>query len=78
MSSRPYQSHTAGDQVAVTRRPLRGLGLSLSTIRELGHFLGSTRRWWLIPFASVLLLVAGLLVVIGIVEYAAPFVYTIF
>jgi len=38
----------------------------------------SGRALWLIPMMTVLIVLAVLLVVIQIVEYVAPFVYTIF
>ena len=48
-----------------------------STIRELFHFLWQRKLWWLIPFVTVLLLVAVLLLV-GEATGVAPFIYTLF
>ncbi len=48
------------------------------TLLQLTQLLGRTGRWWLIPMVAVFLLTAGLLVLVQVVEYAAPFVYTIF
>ena len=36
------------------------------------------RAMWLVPMMGVLILLAVLLVVIQVIEYVAPFVYTIF
>lgn len=50
-------------------------------VRTLGHllrFLTTGGRWWLLPLVAILLLAALIVVVVQVVEYAAPFVYTIF
>ena len=54
------------------------LAYRVATLKELTSFLLSTGRWWLIPLVGVLSVTAGLLVVIQVIEYAAPFVYSIF
>jgi hypothetical protein len=52
---------------------------SIETIREFTRLVHrSGRALWLVPMMAVLMLVAGLLAFIQIVEYVAPFVYTIF
>jgi Family of unknown function (DUF5989) len=38
----------------------------------------SGRGWWLIPMMGMLILLGILLVFIQVIEYVAPFVYTIF
>ena len=48
------------------------------TVGALMRQLRRTGRWWLIPLVVILLATATLLVVVQIVEYAAPFVYTLF
>jgi hypothetical protein len=48
------------------------------TLRALSSFFISTGRWWLLPMVGVLLLGGVLISVVQVVEYAAPFVYTIF
>jgi len=48
------------------------------TLRALSSFFISTGRWWLLPMVGVLLLGGVLIGVVQVVEYAAPFVYTIF
>ncbi len=50
----------------------------LSTIGQLLAALVATGRWWLTPLVIVLLVVAVVLVVVQVVQYAAPFVYTLF
>lgn len=35
-------------------------------------------KWWLIPMLLVLFATAFLLIAVQVIEYAAPFVYTIF
>jgi len=62
------------------RKPRRrlGLGARLSTLRELMRHFAGTGRWWLVPMMTIFMLSAALLVIISIVEYAAPFVYTLF
>lgn len=47
------------------------------TIGELFRFLWARKLWWLVPFVSVLLLVAVLLLV-GEATGVAPFIYTLF
>jgi hypothetical protein len=49
-----------------------------STIGELGSALVQGGRWWMVPMLAVLGLAALLLAAVAAVEYAAPFVYTIF
>ena len=44
---------------------------------ELFRFLWARKLWWLVPFVSVLLLVAVLLLV-GEATGVAPFIYTLF
>ena len=49
------------------------------TLREFAQLANrSGRGLWLIPMMGVLILLAILLVVIQVIEYVAPFVYTIF
>ena len=47
------------------------------TIGELLSFLWRAKRFWLIPFVVILLLV-GLLILVGEVTGVAPFIYTLF
>lgn len=60
------------------RRGFRRTRARLSTLRDLSRHFAGTGRWWLFPMVSIFLVSAALLVVIGIIEYAAPFVYTLF
>ncbi|MCC6621571.1 MAG: hypothetical protein IT385_09980 [Deltaproteobacteria bacterium] len=60
------------------RRRARGLRARLSTLVDLGRHFSGTRRLFLLPMIVIFLLAAVALVVIQIVEYAAPFVYTLF
>lgn len=48
------------------------------TLRALSIFFVTTGRWWLLPMVGVLLLGGLVMGVVQVVEYAAPFVYTIF
>ena len=48
------------------------------TLRALSTFFVTTGRWWLLPMVGVLLLGGVLVGVVQVIEYAAPFVYTIF
>ena len=51
----------------------------LQTLLEFNQLaIKSGRGWWLIPMMGTLVLLAILLVVIQVIEYVAPFVYTIF
>ena len=52
--------------------------LKLGTFGELLAMLAGSGRWWLLPFAGILAVTALLLVVVSVLEYAAPFIYTIF
>ena len=49
----------------------------LETARELWGFLGSTKKWWLLPIVIVLLVIGILLVFAG-GSALAPFIYTMF
>jgi len=49
----------------------------LDTARELWSFLGSTKKWWLVPIIIVLLVIGALLVFAG-GSALAPFIYTMF
>jgi Family of unknown function (DUF5989) len=57
----------------VLRNAAGGAGI----ISELFSFLWQQKRFWLIPFVVILLLV-GLLVLVGEVTGVAPFIYTLF
>ena len=46
-------------------------------IAEYFSFLGSHKKWWLIPIV-VILLILGLLIVLTQGSALAPFIYTIF
>jgi hypothetical protein len=54
------------------------LTLRLGTFGELLCMLSRSGRWWMLPFVAVLAVTAILLVVVQVIEYAAPFIYTIF
>ena len=58
-------------------RAARNITGGTRTVGELFQFLWAQRLWWLIPFVTVLLLVAVLLI-IGEVTGVAPFIYTLF
>jgi hypothetical protein len=57
---------------------MRWLHDRISTTRDLTRLFAQSGRWWLIPLVAVFSLTALLLVVVQVVEYVAPFVYTIF
>ena len=58
-------------------KALRNVASGAGTIGELLAFLWQARRYWLIPFAIVLVLV-GVLILVGEVTGIAPFIYTLF
>ena len=58
-------------------KALRNVAGGAGTINELFSFLWRARRFWLIPFVVVLLLV-GVLILVGEVTGVAPFIYTLF
>ena len=60
------------------RKRARGLRARMSTLVDLTRHFSGTKRFFLLPMIVIFLLAAVALVVIQIVEYAAPFVYTIF
>ena len=69
----------AGPPTRVPRnKRARGLRARMSTLRDLTRHFSGTRRWFLMPMIIIFLLAAATLVVVQIVEYAAPFVYTLF
>lgn len=57
---------------------LKRFGRRFSTFGELLRMLVGNGRWWLVPFVGILAVTAALLVVVQVIEYAAPFIYTIF
>ena len=50
----------------------------IATALELISLLTANGRWWLLPFLFVLFATSVLLVVVQVLEYAAPFLYTVF
>jgi hypothetical protein len=50
----------------------------MNTMTELVRMLVDNGRWWMVPMVLVLGLTSLLLVAVAVVEYVAPFVYTIF
>ena len=60
------------------RRPRRGFGARISTLFEIGRHFSGTKRLFLMPMIVIFLLASAALVVVSIIEYAAPFVYTLF
>jgi hypothetical protein len=60
-------------------RPNRGVAgvLRMSLVLELLRFLGSRKKFWLIPLV-ILTLLFGALVVLTQSSAVAPFIYTIF
>jgi hypothetical protein len=57
---------------------LRRVRTTATTVRELFTMVSRGGRWWLTPMLAVLLLSAVVLGVVQVLQYAAPFVYTIF
>jgi hypothetical protein len=49
----------------------------LSTIREIGRFMMTRKRFWLVPIVLVFL-IFGALLVLAEGSAAAPFIYTLF
>jgi hypothetical protein len=49
----------------------------LATLREIGRFLGTRKRYWLLPMLIVLLLL-GAMLVLAEGSALAPFIYTLF
>jgi len=58
-------------------KALRNVSGGAGTVRELFAFLWRRKRFWLIPFV-VVLLVVGVLILVGEVTGVAPFIYTLF
>ena len=54
------------------------LVLRAQTLLSLFRFLKENGKWWLIPMVTLLMATAFLLAAVQAIEYAAPFVYTIF
>ena len=52
--------------------------IRLRTVGEFASFLVKNGRWWLLPMLLVLGLTALLLGAVHVIEFAAPFVYTVF
>jgi hypothetical protein len=49
-----------------------------ATVAQLVSLLRRTGRWWLLPMVAIFLASAVVLAAVHLVEYAAPFVYTLF
>lgn len=62
------------------RRPgfFRRLALRFGVLAELAGLARRTGRYWLLPMVVVFLLAGVLLGVVQVLEYVAPFVYTMF
>jgi hypothetical protein len=45
-------------------------------VREIWHFLGHSKKWWLLPIIVVLALFGALVILSS--TAAAPFIYTLF
>lgn len=58
-------------------KTLRNVSGGAGIVGELFSFLWRRKRFWLIPFVVVLLLV-GVLILVGEVTGVAPFIYTLF
>ena len=58
-------------------KALRNIAGGASTVAELLSFLWNRKRYWLIPFVVMLILV-GALILVGEVTGVAPFIYTLF
>jgi len=55
----------------------RNVAGGAGTVRELFAFLRARKLWWMMPFVTVLLIVA-LLLLVGEATGIAPFIYTLF
>ena len=62
---------------ALSRRAQRAR-MAVSTLAELVRVVVASGRWFLVPMVLVLALAGVLLVVVQVLEYVAPFVYTVF
>ena len=58
-------------------KALRNVSGGAGPVGELFSFLWRRKRFWLIPFVVMLLLV-GVLILVGEVTGVAPFIYTLF
>ena len=58
-------------------KALRNVAGGADTIAELFSFLWRRKRYWLIPFVVMLILV-GVLILVGEVTGVAPLIYTLF
>jgi len=58
-------------------KAFRNITGGASIVAELLSFLWSRKRYWLIPFVVMLILV-GALILVGEVTGVAPFIYTLF
>ncbi|MDQ3036724.1 MAG: DUF5989 family protein [Myxococcota bacterium] len=59
-------------------RKARRAQLALATLAELVRVVIASGRWFLVPMVVVLAFAGVLLVVVQVLEYVAPFVYTVF
>jgi|GEM_PF-1073355 len=63
------------------RRRLSFFGRLRRRVAAISGLFGQLRRtgrWWLVPMVVIFLAAAAVLVVVQVIEYAAPFVYTLF
>ena len=62
--------------------PIKNLGNSrigkTAVLWELSSMLKKHNRLWLVPFVGILALTAVMLTAVAVIEYVAPFVYTVF
>lgn len=83
-SSMTTQAEAATTATRTQSKKMRAAWITrlTSPFQTIVEFMQLTKRtgraMWLVPMMGVLILLAVLLVVIQVIEYVAPFVYTIF
>lgn len=69
---------SALDRPSYLARKARRAQLAIATLTELVRVVIASGRWFLVPMVVVLALAGVLLLVVQVLEYVAPFVYTVF
>ena len=54
------------------------MAIRMGTIRQIFKMQKRTRRWWMIPMLTILVLLGLALSGLQAVQYVAPFIYAVF
>jgi predicted alpha/beta hydrolase len=62
----------------VSQKQPSNLALRFGTIAQIFGMLKRTRRWWMVPMLTIMVLLGLALSGLQAVQYVAPFIYAVF